>query len=210
MADEPKPEAKPAPKKPSKSADQLRMLILVVFGILIVNGAFFVLSMVYFDAHKIHAPGVGDIVDKDALASARGSFALLSAIVGMMVLIAERAPREIGHALATLLGLASLAAAVGAFDKGLPAVMPVTLLVVGLLMPALAYGSWNKSRASWAFLIALVAVFGGVDFFGAPKVRGLLGVGLWTAMILPGVQIVTVVALASLRRDYRAAHIGSK
>ncbi len=199
MADEPKP------KQSSAQADQIRMVILVAFGALIVNGAFFVLSMLYYNAHKIHAAGVGDIVDTAALADARKSFALLTGIVALAVLVAEKAPREVGHALATLLGLASLAAAFGAFDKGLPLVMPITLLVTGLLMPALAYGSWKKSRVSWAFLIALVAVFGGVDLFGAPKVRGLLGVGLWTAMILPCIQTVTVVALAMLRRDYRAA-----
>ncbi|MGE5183504.1 MAG: hypothetical protein ACM31C_15640 [Acidobacteriota bacterium] len=198
------------PKQSSAHADQIRMIILVAFGALIVNGAFFVLSMLYYNAHKIHAPGIGDVVDTAALADARKAFALLSAVVALAVLVAERAPREVGHALATLLGLASLAAAFGAFDKGLPLVMPITLLVTGMLMPALAYGSWKKSRVSWAFLIALVAVFGGVDLFGAPKVRGLLGIGLWTAMILPCIQTVTVVALAMLRRDYQGAHIGSK
>jgi hypothetical protein len=206
-----KPEVKkPEANKPGPHADQIRMLILVGFGVLLANAAFFVLSMLYYNAHKIHVLNVGDLVDTDALASARKSFAILSVLVGVAVVIAERAPREIGHALATLLGLASLAAAFGAFDKGLPMVMGVTLLVVGVLMPALAYGSWKHSRASWAFLIALVAVFGGVDLFGAPKVRGLLGVGLWSAMILPALQIVTVIALASLRREYQSAHIGSK
>ncbi len=189
----------------SQRGDQIRMIILVAFGVALANAAFFVLSMLYFDAHKIHMPGVGEVIDAEGRGHARQSFAILSAIIGLAVLVAERAPREIGHALATLLGLASLAASFGAFDRGLPAVMGVTLLVVGLMMPVLAYGSWQKSRPAWAFLIALVAVFGGVDLFGAPKVRGLLGIGLWTAMILPGLQIVTVIALASLRGEYRAA-----
>ncbi len=206
------PAAKPPAAKPAPTAktDRVRMAILVAFGVLFVNGAFFVLSMLYYDAHKIPAPGVGDIVDTVARGKTREAFALLSAIVGVATFIAEMAPREIGHALASLLGMASLAASIAAFDKGLPPVMSVTLFLVGALMLALAWGSWQRSRAAWAFLIALVAVFGGVDFFGAPKVRGLLGVGLWTTMIIPSIQVITVVALASLRREYQGAHIGSK
>jgi hypothetical protein len=46
-------------------------------------------------------------------------------------------------------------------------------------------------------------VFGTVDFFGAPKVRGLLGIGLWTALIVPGLQIISVIALTMLRGEYR-------
>jgi len=201
------PAAKPAP---TGMTDRTRMAILIAIAVAFANGAFFILSMLYYNAHKIPAPGVGDFVDTAALASSREAFALLSAIVGIATFVAEMAPREIGHALASLLGMASLAASIASFDKGLPPVMSVTLFLVGTLMLALAWGSWQRSRAAWAFLIALVAVFGGVDFFGAPKVRGLLGVGLWTAMIIPSIKVVTVVALASLRRDYQGAHIGSK
>jgi hypothetical protein len=218
MADDAnQPEAKKPPaKQPGPHADQIRTLVLVGFSVLLANAAFFVLSWAYYKAHAedlAQGAGLGmtyKVVDTVALAHAREAFAILSLVVAVAALIANRAPREIGHALATLLGLASLAAAYGAFDKGMPMVMGVTLLVVGVLMPALAYGSWKHSRASWAFLIALVAVFGGVDLFGAPKVRGLLGVGLWTAMILPGLQFVTVYALTSLRGQYQGAHIGSK
>jgi predicted permease len=90
-----------------------------------------------------------------------------------------------------------------ALSKGLPPVMGTTMLVVGLVVPVLTWRSWNHSRPAWAFLIALVAVFGTVDFFGAPKIRALLHVGLWHAMILPGLQIVCVMALAMVRGEYR-------
>jgi hypothetical protein len=201
--------AKPKPP-PAAMSDRTRMAILIAMGVAFANGAFFILSMVYYNAHTIPAPGVGELVDTAALGHAREAFALLSAIVGVATFVAEMAPREVGHALAALLGMASVAASISAFDKGLPPVMSVTLFLAGALMLALAWGSWQRSRAAWAFLIALVAVLGGVGLFGAPKIRGVLGVGLWTAMIIPAIKVVTVVALASLRREYQGPHIGSK
>ena len=59
------------------------------------------------------------------------------------------------------------------------------------------------SRVAWSFLIALMTVMGIVTLFGAPKVRNLLDIGLWYAIIIPGVLAVGVVALALVRRDYR-------
>ena len=53
--------------------------------------------------------------------------------------------------------------------------------------------------ASLTYLIDI-----GAMFFGAPKVRGLLGVGLWVAMVVPMLKIVALAALASCRADYRA------
>src|SRR5258708_5057755 len=116
--DDVKPEpapAAPAPAKPKTKAlanfsERTRMAILIALGVAFADGAFFVLSWLYFNSHKVGAPGVGEIMDLDGLKHARESFALLSAIVGVATFIAERAPREIGHALASLLGLASLAA----------------------------------------------------------------------------------------------------
>jgi hypothetical protein len=187
-----------------KSSEAVRVAILCGVGAVFANAAFFVLSYAYYKSHKISAPGVGDFIDVAAQTSAREAFLVLSLITAALAFVATRLPREIGHGLATLLGLCALAGSYGAFDKGLPSVMGVTLLVVGLLMPVLAYMSWQKSRVAWAFLIALVGVFGGVTLFGAPKVRAMLGIGLWIAMIFPAIKIVTVVALASLRRDYAA------
>jgi hypothetical protein len=195
---------KPAAGKPEPFSESARMAILCAVGAVLANGVFFILSFAYYNAHKLSAPGVGDFVDEASRTSARESFLVLSLVVAALSFIATRLPREVGHGIATMLGFAALAASYGAFDKGLPTVMGVTLLVVGVLMPTLAYLSWHKSRAAWSFLIALVAVFGGVTLFGAPKVRGMLGIGLWTAMIVPALKIVATVALASTRRDYRS------
>jgi hypothetical protein len=69
-------------------------------------------------------------------------------------------------------------------------------------MPLLVWRSADGSRAAWAYLVALCGVMGLVLFFGAPKVRNLLGVGLWTAMILPGLLTVATTALVMVRGDY--------
>jgi hypothetical protein len=196
--------AKSAAKGPAPGSDVTRVALLCFMGVVFMNGVFFILSYAYYNAHKIAAPGVGDFVDLDAREKAREAFLVLSLITGAAVFIATRIPKEMGHGLSTLLGLCALAGSYGAFSKSMPLVMGVTLLVVGILMPTLAFFSWKGSRAAWSFLIALVAVFGGVTLFGAPKVRALLGLGLWTAMIFPALKIVTVFALGALRRDYRA------
>lgn len=133
----------------------------------------------------------------------RGAFLVMTALVAVASFIAALAPRALGHGLACLLGVASIVAGCGAIAHDMPPVMGATLLIVGVLMPVLAWRSLLHSRAAWSFLIALTAVFGGVDFFGAPKVRALLGIGLWTALIVPGLQIVTVVALVMLKDEYR-------
>jgi hypothetical protein len=41
--------------------------------------------------------------------------------------------------------------------------------------------------------------------FGSTKVRGALGIGLWYAMIFPGLLAVATAALLLVRRDYRDA-----
>jgi hypothetical protein len=79
----------------------------------------------------------------------------------------------------------------------------MTLLVAGVLMPVLAWHSFfRRSRPAWAFLVAICGVFAVVELFGAPKVRGALDVSLWLTMILPGLNVVAVAALISLRADY--------
>jgi uncharacterized membrane protein HdeD (DUF308 family) len=109
----------------------------------------------------------------------------------------------IGHLLATGLGVASIAAGIAATSHHLPTVVGVVLVISGVLMPVLAWKSWHRSRAAWSFLSAIVAVCGIVNFFGATKIRGVLGVGLWTAFDLAALQFVTLAALAIIRADYR-------
>lgn len=168
------------------------------------NAAFYFLSQLYFDSHKIYTPGVGEFLDTTALHHARVAFLVLSVLVAASAFAASLAPRLIGHALAVALGGAALFAGYESFDHALPAVMTAVLVAVGLLLPTLAHFSWRHSRAAWAYLIAITTVFGIVTFFGAPKVRNVLDIGFWTAMILPGIQFVTVTALAMVRTEYRA------
>lgn len=111
--------------------------------------------------------------------------------------------RLFGHIVAVVLGLLSLVGGIASLAKDLPPVMGVTMLVVGVLLFLLVWKSWQYSRAAWSFLIAIVSVFAAVMFFGAPKVAHLLGIGLFSSLAFPAVQIACVVALAALRRDYR-------
>jgi hypothetical protein len=178
----------------------------IIAGIaLVLNAGFYFLSQSYFQSHALVAPGVGAVVDTQALGKARIAFAVLSLLVGAAAFGASLAPKLVGHITALVLGLGALFAGYESFTAHLPGVMIAVLIVVGVLLPTLAHFSWRGSRAAWSFLIAIIAVFGTVTFFGSPKVRNVLGVGFWTAMILPGVQYVAMSALWMLRDDYRAA-----
>lgn len=182
----------------------MRTATVIAGTALAFNAAFFFLSDLYFEAHKISAPGVGEIVDQAALGSARVAFAVLSLLVAGSAFAASLAPRIIGHALAVMIGIGALIGAYGSLDHHMPTVMSAVLIAVGVLLPMLAHFSWRGSRAAWSFMISIICVFGIVTFFGAPKVRNILGIGFWTAMILPGLHFVAVTALAMVRGEYRA------
>lgn len=171
---------------------------------LVLNAAFYFLSSAYFEAHKIGAPGVGDIVDTHALGEARWAFFSLTMLVLGCAIAAAIAPRIIGHALAVVIGVGALIGAYGSVSHNMPSVMTAVLIAVGLLLPVLGHFSWRGSRAAWSFMISIICVFGIVTFFGAPKVRNILGIGFWTAMMLPSIQFVCVAALAMVRGEYRA------
>jgi len=174
----------------------------VIAGILLAcNAAFFFLSSSYYDSHRLP----GDIFDTAGLGKARLAFAIMSLLVGVASLAASLAPKLVGHVVAVVLGVGALIASYESFMGHLPTVMTAVLVIVGVLLPTLAHFSWRGSRAAWSFLIAIIAVFATTTFFGSPKVRNVLGVGFWTAMILPAIQYVTMSALWMLRDDYRAA-----
>lgn len=133
-------------------------------------------------------------------------------MIGILLLVAvavvagfavARSPRVVGHGLAALIGVASVVGGIAAASHGLPTVVAAVLLISGVLMPLLAWLSWRHSRAAWSFLIAIAAVLGTVDFFGATKVRGVLGVSLWTALVIPVLLFVTVAGLTAVRAEYR-------
>jgi len=132
-----------------------------------------------------------------------GPFFLFTALVAVASAVAVIRPREIGHGLATITGIAALAGAVAASVIGMPMVMPVVLFVCGGFMPFLAYRSWHGSRVSWSFLTTICGVLGVCMLFGAPKIKNLLHIGLWPALVFPGILAATTVALAVQHATYR-------
>jgi len=173
---------------------RMQMAGVIAGGVFTFNSLFYLASHFYFNDKPLEAA--------DA-ASVRFAFLQLSLIVAGMAYGAALAPRLIGHGLAVVMGVASLVGGIAALAKGLPPVMGMTMLVIGGVLPWLTWLSLQHRRAAWSFLIAVVSVFGAVCFFGAPKVRHILGIGLWHAMIIPGLQIVCVIALSMLRGEYK-------
>lgn len=189
---------------PAASEQIKRMAIVCVTVFVVVNVAFYLMSGSYFASHREIVVGVGSVstYTPEMMTHVRMTFVVFSGVVAAFGFVAGIDPRRVGHLLPLLLGLADLAGAVGAFAHDAPAVVGVTLLVAGLLLPTLAHFSYRGSRPAWAFLVAMCAVFALVEFFGAPKVSRAIGIGLWTAMILPGLNAVAAAALASLRGNY--------
>lgn len=167
------------------------------------NVVFFLLSNSYFDSHRELVAGVSQPSYSPAqMAHVRVTFAVFSGVVAAFGFVAGLRPRVVGHLIPLLLGAVDLVASFAAFGHAAPAVLGMTLLVCGLVMPVLAWHSYRGSRAAWAFLVAICGVFTVVELFGAPKVRGALDIGLWITMILPGLNAVATAALVSLRGEY--------
>lgn len=181
-----------------------RIAILTVGGFIALNIAFYVMSGSYFESHHNIVAGVGSMpaYTADQAMRVRVWFAVFSGIVAVFGFAAAVRPRTLGHLIPVLLGAGHLVGAVAAFTHSAPAVVGMTLLVSGILMPVLAWHSYRQSRAAWAFLTAMCAVFAVIEVFGAPKVRGALDLSLWLTMILPGLNAVAVAALVSMRADY--------
>lgn len=175
------------PPVPLTRAQTTRLLLAVVVTWALANGAFFAVS-----AQWLARAG-----------SIRGAFLVLSTVLGAASFGAAVAPRWIGHAIAFVVSIAAFVAGCAALNNNLPTVLGVTLTVVGIVAPALAYYSLRHSRAAWSALIAILAVFGVVTLFGAPKLRGLLHLNLASALIAPGLMTIAVMALAAVRDDYR-------
>ena len=132
----------------------------------------------------------------------RVAFAVMSGAVAAVGFVASLARRTIGHLLAAVLGVGNLVFGVLAITHSQPGALSATLLVSGCVVPALAYFSYRRSRAAWAFLVALCGVFAVVGLFGAPTISRVLDYSLWTTMIFPGLYVVACATLALLRDDY--------
>ena len=174
---------------------------IVITAVAILNVAFYFLSVMYFDDRAARFGALSEA----QISGVRGAFAMFTGSIGIASIISTLAPREIGHGIAGLAGLGSLYAAYGAFSHEMPGVLTAALVVLGVAFPLLVWRSLARSRAAWAALTSLCSVYATVLLFGAPKVRGILGVGLWTALIIPGLLAVATVAMTMIRDDYRDA-----
>lgn len=173
---------------------RMQMAGVVVGALFTFNSLFWIASHFYFADKPLESASVESV---------RFAFFIMSAMVAVMAYGAALAPRFNGHLIAAVMGIAALVGGIAALAKGMPPVMGATMLVVGIIMIPLVYLSLQRSRSAWSFLIAIVAVFGAVTFFGSPKVAHILGIGLWYAMVIPGLQVVCVIALSMLRAEYR-------
>jgi MFS family permease len=179
---------------PVTRKQSLKMAGVIAGTAIGINSLFWLLAGFYFKDKPQ--------VDLD-IASIRLAFAILTALVAGMSYLAAFAPRFVGHAIGFIAGIASLVAGFAAFGSTIPGVVAVTLLITGLVIPVLSWRSLQHSRPAWAFLIAILAVLATVTFFGAPKMRHVLGIGLWYALIIPAIEVVGVIALSMVRSEYR-------
>jgi hypothetical protein len=167
------------------------------------NIAFLLLSGLYFSSKISYTPqGEVPAFDAHAVMMIRVQFAVLSVFVAGAAIGVALAARAVSHAIMMVMAPASLAAGLAAAVFGLPVVLATTELVLGGVLVAIVPLSWRGSRAAWSFLVAIAAAYSVVLFFGAPKVRGVLDVGLWTTLILPGLNAVALVGLVKSRARY--------
>lgn len=181
----------------SKPNPLVQLAILVGIAVMTLNAGFFFLSDAYFTS-RARQFGAEELA---RLSGARQDFVIFTLVVGGAVILAARYPRGMAHGIPLVVGALSLIAGLFAFEIGF--VLPATLLIVASALVLLVFHSLQKSRAAWALLSGLCSVYGVVLFFGAPKIRGLVGVGMWIALIVPGLLGVATTALRQIRSDYR-------
>src|SRR5687767_3237988 len=173
---------------------RLQMAGAIVGSLLTLNTIFWIAAYFYYDARPDTKAMMGGM---------QIAFGGLTLIVAIASYFAALAPRLIGHVLAGSAAIAMLVGGIAVLASAMPPVLGLTMVTVGIILPVLIWRSLLSSRAAWLFLIALVAVIGTVTFFGAPKIRTILGIGIWYALIIPALSIVCVIALSMLRREYR-------
>ena len=194
------PQAPQAPqRKPGEAHPLVQLAIVVGIIALALNAAFYFLSDAYFD-DRVRRLGAQEL---GRLSGARIDFAIFTIVVGAGAIAASARPRAIAHGIPVLAGVGSLLAV--PFAAKISVVLAAMLLLVSAAFELLVVHARRRSRAAWACLSALCAVYGVVLFFGAPKVRGLVGVGMWIALIAPGLLWVATAALRKIRGDYQDA-----
>jgi len=186
-----------AQRKPGEANPIVQLAMIIGIVVVALNAGFFLLSDTYFD-DRAKRFGAQELA---RLNGARIEFAIFTLVVGGAAILAALSPRRVAHAVPALVAAGSLIAVPFAAQIGF--VLPATLLIVAGAFAFLIRGSLRRSRAAWACLAGLCAVYGIVMLFGAPKVSSLVGVGLWGAMIVPGLLGVATAALRMIRADYR-------
>ena len=186
---------------PRDPATAMQIAGIVVVSTVITNVAFYFLSGLYFEDRSAIYGGV----TPEHVANVRYAFGVFTGSVAIASVIASLQPRLVGHAIAALSGILAIVAGVAAFSKGMTPVLPAALIASGLVLGVLVWKSLERVRGAWSFLIGMTSVFSAVLLFGSTKVRGALDIGLWTALIIPGLLAVATVALAMTRDDYRDA-----
>ena len=192
-----------AAETPASKPANPTVIIAVIAGISVIalNAVFLLLSWRYFIGKR--ADVAAQPISDDHIMGVRIAFAAFTATIGAGVVAATVSPRWVGHGIAVAMALGSTIAGLAALGTSIPMVLGVALVLLGVLVPLMVWRSLVYSRAAWSFLLSTCAVLGLILMFGAPKVRGLLGIGLWTAMIIPGLLVLGAVALGLARRDYR-------
>jgi hypothetical protein len=188
-----------APRKPGEANPIVQLAVLVGIFVVVLNVGFYFLSDAYYD-DRVKRFGIQELA---RLGGARVDFGIFTVVVGAVTILAVMFPRAIGHIIPAIAALTSLVAAPFAIDLGI--VLPATLVIVSGLLALLIWHSLQRSRPAWACLSALCVVYGVVMLFGAPKVRGLIDVGMWVALIVPALLGVATAALSMIRSEYREA-----
>jgi hypothetical protein len=186
-----------AQRKSGEANPIVQLAILVGIIAVALNVLFYFLSDAYFD-DRVKRFGPQEL---ERLSGARVDFAIFTVVVGGAAIAAAAYPRAMAHSIAALAGAASIVVVPFALRIGV--VLAAVLLIVGGALEVLVqYSRRRRSRAAWAYLASLCAVYGIVMLFGAPKIRGLVGVGMWIALIAPGLLGVGTAALSLIRADY--------
>src|SRR3954468_24514003 len=145
---------------PSARAPIPILAVVFAIGFVVVNGAFFALSGSYFATHHQFIGGASvPTFSPEQATHVRVAFGAMSGAVTAVAFIASLSRRLIGHVLAALLGAVNLVFGLFALTHAQPGALSATLLVSGLVVPTLAHLSFRRSRAAWAFLVALCGVF---------------------------------------------------
>lgn len=192
----------------SQTADEdqrlaVQLTIIIAVSLVLLNVVFYFLSGFYYD-DKRASQGMMSTITSSTVSSTRVSFGIFSGITGVTLIASMFAPKWVGHTVAAAFGLAAFIAAFFAGRAGTPLALTVSLVVIGALFPSLAVLSLlRRSRGAWAFLCSMCWVLAVIMLFGAPKIRSQIDIGLWTAMLIPGLLAVAAIALTMVRRDYR-------